>query len=321
MPASRRARPSRALALLCLVALAALAGCAPPHPATPVAAVTSLPASVRVRLGTRIVTVPLEDYVLGSALAEVSPVGESVATISRVYQMQAILARTYAVSHLGRHRGEGFDLCDTTHCQLYEPGRAATSRFTVDARAAVAATRGEVLWYAARPIEALFHSDCGGYTAAPETIWGGSPVAYLRPLRDQVPALTHHTWQCAVTREALRAALNADARSAVGERLDALTVVLRDVSGRAAEILLKGERAPVVRGEDLRTILGRAIGPRGLQSTRFAVTRRGSTFVFEGSGYGHGVGLCQLGAMARARRGETVADILAEYFPGARLAR
>jgi stage II sporulation protein D len=306
-----------------VLAAALLTGCGSPRPAVPppASAAPSIPASVRVRVGDRIVTVPLDDYVLGSALAEVSPVGESAATIGTVFDMQAILARTYAVAHIGRHRAEGFDLCDSTHCQLYEPGRLATSRFAADARAAVAATRGELLWYNARPIDALFHSDCGGYTAAPEAIWGGDAVAYLRPMRDEVPALAHHTWQIVIPREDLRAAINADPRSAVGNRLDGLTVVARDVSGRAAEVQIKGEREPVIRGEEFRAILTRVLGPKGLQSTRFTVSRRGTAFVFDGSGYGHGAGLCQTGAMARARRGESVAEILQRYFPGARLGR
>jgi len=319
----RSVRRTATLTGLVPVALAAvlLTGCGPARPAVPAPAPPSIPASVRVRVADRIVTVALEDYVLGSALAEISPVGESAATITKVFDVQAILARTYAVAHMGRHRAEGFDLCDTTHCQLYEPGRLATSRFAANARAAVAATQGELLWYDTRPIEALFHSDCGGYTAAPEAIWGGNAVAYLRPMRDTVPALTHHTWQLVVPREDLRAALNANPRSAAGNRLDALTVVARDVSGRAAEVQIKGEHGPVIRGEEFRAIISRALGPKGLQSTRFTVSRRGTAFVFDGSGYGHGAGLCQTGAMARARRGESVKEILEQYFPGARLGR
>jgi stage II sporulation protein D len=100
-----------------------------------------------------------------------------------------------------------------------------------------------------------------------------------------------------------------------------LTVVARDVSGRASEVQIKGERGPVIRGEEFRAILTRALGPKSLQSTRFTVSRRGTAFVFDGSGYGHGAGLCQTGAMARARRGESVSEILQQYFPGARLGR
>jgi stage II sporulation protein D len=62
-----------------------------------------------------------------------------------------------------------------------------------------------------------------------------------------------------------------------------------------------------------------AFGPRALQSTRFTVTRSGSTFRFVGTGYGHGVGLCQVGAAARARLGESTEAILAAYFPGTTL--
>jgi stage II sporulation protein D len=298
-----------------LLALMTLTACTPARVAAPTAAAPTRPTQVRVKVGDRIVTVPLEDYVVGSALAEISPTGESPATVMKIFQVQSILARSYAVAHLGRHQSEGFDLCDTTHCQLYDPSRLKTSRFAQDAQVAAAATRGLLLWYGQRPAEALFHADCGGHTASPETIWGSTPVAYLQPLKDAVPTLEHRTWQATMTREALRVALNADARSAVGRRLDGIKIQHGDVSGRAAEIALTGEHDFVIRGEELRTILNRTLGPKGLQSTRFTITRRGSTYVFDGSGYGHGVGLCQLGALVRARRGASPADILAYYFP------
>ncbi len=105
---------------------------------------------------------PIDDYVLASVLAEVSPVEEPDAVVARIFEVQAIVARTYAVSQIGRHRAEGFDLCDTTHCQLYDPARVATSRFAAAARAAIARTRGHILVYGAHAADALFHADCGG---------------------------------------------------------------------------------------------------------------------------------------------------------------
>ena len=206
-------------------------------------------------------------------------------------------------------------------CQLYEPARVGPSRFTTEARAAVNRTQGELIWFGGRPIDALFHADCGGYTDAPENIWGTPPLAYLCARQDQVPSLVHRRWQAIVSEDALRTSLNVDARSAVGARLDSLIIRTKDVSGRAAEIVAKGERTQVFHGEDLRTLLNRVLGPKGLQSTRFTVTRRGNMFVFDGEGFGHGVGLCQLGAMARLRRGASVEDVLNYYYPGATLGR
>ena len=96
-------------------------------------------------------------------------------------------------------------------------------------------------------------------------------------------------------------------------------MVSRDASGRAAGLAVRGERSYTVRGDVLRAVINRTLGDRALLSTRFSVTRDKAGWIFEGTGFGHGVGLCQRGAAARARRGDAVADILQAYFPGARL--
>ena len=281
---------------------------------------TTLPREIRVSVTGRTVRVAFEDYVLGASLSEVSPVGESAATVDRVFEVQSVLARTYALAHLGRHASEGFDLCDSTHCQLYQPARLTTSRFAPAARQAVTRTAGRVLTFAGRPAEAVFHSDCGGHTAASATAWGNAPVPYLASHKDDVPEGTHHEWQFRTTTAALRAALNADPKAVVGSRLDAVTVVERDSSGRAVRVEVRGERRQILRAEQVRAILNSRLGDRAIQSTRFTVTTTGSAWLFTGTGFGHGVGLCQVGAAARARRGDSLSDILSAYYPGARLA-
>jgi stage II sporulation protein D len=90
----------------------------------------------------------------------------------------------------------------------------------------------------------------------------------------------------------------------------------RDGAGRAQLVALKGERAPVVRGEVFRAVLTRTFGFRALGSTRFDVVPSGGTFEFKGRGLGHGVGLCQVGAFARISAGATPSQVLAHYFPG-----
>jgi stage II sporulation protein D len=285
------------------------------HTAQPI-----VPGSIRVQVDGRIRTVPLEEYVLGSALSEVSPVDESPSAAERIFEIQAILARTYASAHVGRHGADRFDLCDGTHCQLYQPDRIRTSRFAAIARRAVSRTAGEVLTFNGRPIDALFHADCGGATAAAADVWGGPRVPYLVGGPD-LDAAPHRAWQFEAPAGRLRTALNAEAPSAVGRRLDAIRVVARDASGRAARLLVTGEHDREVRGDEFRAILNRTFGDRAIQSTRFELSRRGATFVFSGTGYGHGVGLCQVGAATRARRGDAVAAILQAYFPGTELTR
>ena len=91
-----------------------------------------------------------------------------------MFEVQAIVARTYAAAHRGRHARDGFDLCSTTHCQLYEPGRLVTSRWADAARGAGGRTAGLLVLYEGLPADAVFHADCGGWTSAAADVWGGA---------------------------------------------------------------------------------------------------------------------------------------------------
>jgi len=275
---------------------------------------------MQVRTNGRVVSIPLDEYVLGSTLAEVSPVNQSADVTEIIFEVQAILTRTYAVAKIGRHSADGFDLCDTTHCQVYDPNRIRTSRFATVAREAVERTSGRILTYGQRPVEAVYHADCGGHTAAAESVWGGR-VPYLVSEPDNLSIDPHRKWRVSVTAEKLRSALNANAATAVGRKLDDVRVATRDASGRATSVSVTGEHARTLRGEQLRSVVNAALGDRTIQSTKLTITRTNATYVFEGAGFGHGVGLCQVGAAARAKRGDAVDEILAHYFPGARVSK
>jgi stage II sporulation protein D len=304
-----------------LALVAAAAACGPLPARAPGPSGVRLPEQILVRSKGQIVAVPLEDYTLATILSEVVPGGESPATAARVFEVQAVVARSYAAAELGRHRSEGFDLCDSTHCQLYDPTRIRTSAFTDVARAAVRATAGRVLTYRGRVAQTFFHADCGGSTAAADEVWGGEPIPYLVAAPDVVSPMRHRLWASTIGATDLARVLNADPQAAVGRRLDGIDVRARDASGRAKEIALRGDQTRVLTGDEFRTIINRAFGDRTLDSTKFTLSRDGSRYVFSGSGLGHGVGLCQLGAAARARRGDSLAAILGEYFPGALLSR
>jgi stage II sporulation protein D len=167
---------------------------------------------------------------------------------------------------------------------------------------------------------ALFHADCGGRTSKADDVWGGAARPYLVSTADDGPATAAHApWRYETTRAALLAALNKDPRTRVGRRLDGLRVLERDSAGRAERVALHGTEERIVRGEPLREVLGRTLGARTVRSTWFEVRRNGATFVFEGRGFGHGVGLCQAGALARIRAGHTLNNVLAHYYPGTRL--
>jgi stage II sporulation protein D len=301
---------------------------APLAPATPED--HALPRHVRVQFTDRGVTVvrevALEDYARASAISEVAPAGGDAGTVVRMLEVQTIIGRTYAVSHLARHGGQGFDLCSTTHCQLFDPSRVQTSRWAAASSEAVARTAGVILTFGRQPIQALFHADCGGHTSTPSAVWGGADRPYLvaRP-DDGIATEAHAEWQYHASLEALSAALGADARTRVTGPLDTIEVVARDGAGRAERIALQGRlqnagstgEHTIVRGDAFRQVLTRAFGPRAIRSTRFDVRRTGEQFTFSGRGYGHGVGLCQAGALARLRAGATPADVVRYYYPGA----
>lgn len=282
-----------------------------------------VPLRLRIGLaGGAVRTVAIEEYVRGTILSEVAPAAGGPALVERMLQVQAIVARTYAVAHQGRHARDGFDLCATTHCQLYEPARIRTSRWSVTAANAVATTRGMVLWFGGSPAATLFHADCGGYTSGARDVWGGTSHPYLRAAADAGPAAgAHRQWRFDVERGRLIAALNADPRTRVGLTLAGISVLRRDQAGRAEVLELAGARRSSVRGEELRAVLTAAFGAQAIKSTKFTVAEHGSRVVFVGHGFGHGVGLCQAGALARLDAGARPEQVLTHYYPGTTLAQ
>jgi len=302
-----------------------------PQPSSPQPASALVPArrtagidtSIRIRVadahGTRIVAMAIEEYVLGAVRAELAPRTLQDDAAGRILRVQALVARTYALANLGRHGADRFDLCDTTHCQIYRQGLPTEHAADLAARA-VADTRGEVVTYQGHVIQALFHSNCGGHTASASSVWGGPDLPYLKPAADAFCAAASPThWTFTVGEPELRRVLNSSPTTAVGSRLIRIDMADRDASGRAGLLTLAGSRAPVVRAEELRAVIGRVLGPQAIRSTLFTVSRLGDQFVFSGVGYGHGVGLCQLGANLRARAGQSIVDIISHYFPGARI--
>ena len=123
-------------------------------------------------------------------------------------------------------------------------------------------------------------------------------------------------WRLALNLDHLRRILNTTSDTAVGRRLDQIAVVSRDPAGRATRVSVAGEKHLVVRGERLRAVISRQLGPRAFRSARFSVEQQADRILFSGQGFGHGVGLCQTGAIIRARRGESVDAILTHYYPG-----
>jgi stage II sporulation protein D len=320
-----------AAALTAVVFLAACGGRRPPQqaPETPAAPAPGAPSprpepllsapfepTVRVLLESGAVErLPIERYVRGTVEAESwAPRNERTEVAERLFEVQALIARTYVAANRGRHAAAGADVCTTTHCQLFRqpsPLHAHADRLDT----ALARSAGRLLRYDGAPILALFHSSCGGATSAAEDVWGGRARPYLRSASDAV-CLTAAPWTARLERDALIAALDADPRTRVDGRLDSIDIVTRDAGDRAVLISLTGARSPLVRGEELRLVLVRRFGARSVRSTRFRIARDGRAFVLTGVGFGHGAGLCQSGALSRLRAGASVASVIAHYYPG-----
>ncbi len=286
--------------------------------------------AIKIHLVTENVTQeqPLEDYVLGVMRAEGSMESEPEAL-----KALAIAVRTYALKNRGRHAKDGYDFCSTTHCQRFLPTGVRSPRVSKgsdgdqalpDSRAsdtmiaAVSSTEGQVLFDdRGQLVDAYFGASCGGETANEGTLWGVTPPTYLRGVRDEYCLSgPHAVWNDTISRADLLRALQSDARTNVGARLDQIVVSKRDETGRAEFITLEGEQRKSVRGWDFKIIVGRVLGWNLLKSSRFEVSRSGSNFLFHGSGFGHGLGLCQEGAHVLAARGASFQRILEKYFPG-----
>lgn len=291
--------------------------------------------AVLVRAGAAGVTVvnvlDLETYLLGVVPLEIGanrPPEELEAV-----KAQAIAARTYAIRHLGRRSALGFDVYGTVSDQAYG---GAMAEDPVSTRA-VRETRGEVIIHDGEPIEAFYHSTCGGRTAALEEVWPGAPRPYLRSVSDAKP---DGGWYCETSnrfrwterwdRDGLMAALSRGLRergvtSGPVTRVEFMTISGRTESGRAEALLLSTNAGQHrVRGDSIRWVL-RPEPNRILNSAAIELDPHGhgevTGLTVQGQGWGHGIGMCQVGAMGRARAGHSYRDILSAYYPGTEIAR
>ena len=277
---------------------------------------------------TAVNVVHLEDYLLGVVPLEIGPrTSAELAAIAA----QAVAARTYAVAHLGGHAEIGFDLYGTVADQVYG-GRDAERPEASDA---VRSTAGRILTYGGVPIRAYYHSTCGGRTAAVDEVMDRVPAPYLRSVADRSP--DGSDW-CAIspryrwTEEWSAERLNGPVRdelarmfgteSALIGPIEELVITGHTESGRVRSLAFRGPASELVLDRlDIRFALRDEEG-RILGSTDFDLvpTGDGRTKI-SGRGYGHGAGMCQWGAIARARAGQSAEQILAVYYPGATLSR
>ncbi|MDO8794609.1 MAG: SpoIID/LytB domain-containing protein, partial [Vicinamibacterales bacterium] len=259
--------------------------------------------TVRVGVGPdrRVEVMPVEVYVSRVLAGEGEPKAAEAA-----HQALAIAIRTYAAANQSRHQRDGYDLCDTTHCQVVRASTPASRRATQ-------ATAGQVLLHQGRPAELFYSASCGGRTEAAATVWRGMQAyPYLRSVEDHAHA-DDAPWTLELTVEVLVRALSRV--GVAGDSIRSISVEQRTASGRVGRLKLNGLRPAEISGEEFRA----AVGPTVIRSTAFSVQRTRRGYEFTGRGYGHGVGMCVIGAGRLAARGERADQILNLYYPGLQL--
>jgi stage II sporulation protein D len=273
--------------------------------------------------------VQLDDYLRGVVPLEI---GTDEPRDSAAVQAQAVAARSYAYTQMRDDPHIVYDLTSGTLDQVY--GGVAAE--TAVASEAVESTRTLVLNYAGRVVTAPYHSTCGGETAAASELWQADDAPYLRSVSDRIPGTNRYYCDIAPRFRWTRTLSGSELNAAVARYLAKYATVpggktgtVRDVtigshtaSGRVGTVTITTTRGNfVLRGNSARYVL-RQPGGEILNSTDFSVEtsarRDGSLarIVLHGHGYGHGVGMCQWGAIGRARAGQDFMTILSTYYPG-----
>lgn len=269
---------------------------------------------------------PMDDYLKGVVPLEIGTraMGDFAAA-----EAQAVAARSYAYMHLVGP-AHPYDMLATVSDQVYGGADAETAL----GNQAVENTSGLVLTYDGRVVNAPYHGNCGGFTAEPGDAWRSGPEPYLQRVSDQVPGSDRFycesgprfRWTRRYTGEELRQSIVRYLRT-VPQAPESVGIVRGVVvtevtpAGRVAALTVDTDRGRwTMRGNEIRAALRTASGEM-LYSTYFsvdAVEANGAVQSLElhGGGNGHGIGMCQSGAIGRARAGQDFRTILTTYYPG-----
>jgi SpoIID/LytB domain protein len=257
-----------------------------------------------------------KDLLSAASLHSVEPEGKDTHEIVRWY---------------GREAHPDFDVCADDHCQRYQ---GITKAFSDAASEAVNATRGELLLHRGRVCDARFSKCCGGVTEEYSTAWEDRDVPYLKSVCDgpappyssspeklirSAPAAYCNTRDSGLLRRILPG-FDQETQDFYRWRVDLgpirdLQALGRGPSGRIYRLKIEGEKDYIIIGKELE--IRRALSRSHLYSSAFVVDKVGGRFVLRGAGWGHGVGLCQIGAAVMASRGKSYREILMHYYRGA----
>lgn len=246
--------------------------------------------------------VELEEYVKGVVASEVG-----IHWPIEALKAQAVLARTYAVAHILRNRTRNFyDVTSSVFHQVYK-GEGGTEE--VDK--AVKETKGEILTFNKEPIMAYYHACSVEKTEDPKEVFGRE-YPYLQSVEVPFTPSPYNIWERKVAFDLLEKVLQID-------KIKDVEIVGYTNTGRIKELkFTNGKTSKVIKANDLRRLLKWTILPSTM-ITDMRVENDG--VIFEGRGYGHGVGMCQWCAFQMAQEGKNYKDILQHFYPGTILSK
>jgi stage II sporulation protein D len=243
----------------------------------------------------------LNDVILDNYIAGVTEAEAGSRSTLEFYKVQAILARTFALAHVNKHILEGFSLCDQVHCQAYYGKPKDMSIYT-----AIEETKGKVVVDEnLNLIIAAFHSNSGGQTANSEDVWG----SYTNYLRSRVDSFSNKMpnayWERKMLTDDWLTYLKLKHNYAIDKPNAKEAAVNFRQDYRKVYLECNNSKIPL---KNIRTDLQ-------LKSTFFSISEiSGDSIVFKGKGYGHGLGMCQEGAMKMCKLGYKYPDILNYYY-------
>jgi stage II sporulation protein D len=235
-----------------------------------------------------------EKYIAGVVKAE----GGSGKNIE-YFKSQAVIARTYMYKYFDKHISDKYNLCDNTHCQAFNGMSADTilNRAALDTRGVVILDKDSML------IISAFHSNCGGETSSSEDVWLTSQP-YLKKVVDPYCLSSRNAeWERRLSVVDWFSYLKESGYTGTSDNPAVFSFLQ---SSRIVDYRIGSFTVPLRK---IRTDLN-------LRSTFFSVYAKGDSVILKGKGYGHGVGLCQEGAMVMASKGFTYSQIIDFYYSG-----
>ena len=244
--------------------------------------------------------IELDNYIGGVVQAESGRLSHP-----EFYKVQTILARTFALAHIQKHALEGFSLCDHTHCQAYfgKPTELNIIKSVFETKNKIVVDENLNL------IEAAFHSNSGGQTLNSEDVWG-SKLSYLRSVNDTFSLkMPNAKWERKIAKDDWLSYLKIKHNYPIDDE-DAKLLAFN---------FKQDTRKPFLESNNIKVPLKIVRTDFQLKSTYFSIMPKGDSLIFKGKGFGHGVGMCQEGAMRMAKLGYTYLDILNFYYQNTQL--